>query len=124
MNPDMSTLVALLLQAVYEIGHPNSSVHALTTVGAALSLASAFRLLHMDEEHAEKPNRWMEKPKDWIEEEGRRRVFLMVLSLSRWMATIQQRELGFPVKKEIMAMLPVSDEEWFAAVGDLLSTKL
>ena len=116
INPTMSTLAALLLQAVYEIGHPNTSVHSLTTVGAALSLASAFRLLHMDEEHPEKPNRWMDAPRDWIEEEGRRRTFLMVLSFARWMATIEQRELGFPVMKEIMVVLPVSDEEWFAGV--------
>jgi Fungal specific transcription factor domain len=116
MNPDMSSLVALLLQAVYEIGRPNTSVHSVTTVGAALALASSFRLLWMDEEHGDKQNHWLEKSKDWVEEEGRRRAFLMVLSISRWSATIQQRELGFPVKNEISVLLPVSDEIWFAGV--------
>ncbi|KIX95169.1 uncharacterized protein Z520_09085 [Fonsecaea multimorphosa CBS 102226] len=116
INPDMSTLTALILQAIYEIGMPNSSVHALTTVGSALSLASAFRLLRMEEqdEGESKPNPWMVRPVDWVEEEGRRRAFLMVLSLSRWMATIQDREMGFPVKREINVMLPISDEIWFA----------
>lgn len=116
MNPDMSTLVALLLQAVFEIGRPNTSVHSVTTVGAALALASSFRLLRMDDEHADKRNQWLERPKNWIEEEGRRRVLLMVLSISRWSSTIQQRELGFPVKKEISVFLPVSDQVWFSAV--------
>ncbi|KAH8819245.1 fungal-specific transcription factor domain-containing protein [Xylogone sp. PMI_703] len=114
MNPDISTLVALLLQAVYEIGHPNTSVHCVTTIGAALALASSFRLLRMDEEHADKRNQWIERPKNWIEEEGRRRAFLMVLSISRWGSTVQQRELGFPVKKEISVYLPISDQVWFA----------
>ncbi|KAJ9606688.1 hypothetical protein H2200_008696 [Cladophialophora chaetospira] len=116
INPDMSTLTALILQAIYEIGMPNSSVHALTTVGSALSLASAFKLLRMEEQEANdgKPNRWMDRPVDWVDEEGRRRAFLMVLSLSRWMATIQEREMGFPVKREITVMLPISDELWFA----------
>ncbi|KIW31301.1 uncharacterized protein PV07_02959 [Cladophialophora immunda] len=117
INPDMSTLTALILQAIYEIGMPNSSVHALTTVGSALSLASAFRLLRMEEQEegeSSRPNRWMDRPVDWVEEEGRRRAFLMVLSLSRWMATIQEREMGFPVKREITVMLPISDEVWFA----------
>ncbi|OAP54543.1 hypothetical protein AYL99_10991 [Fonsecaea erecta] len=116
INPDMSTLAALILQAIYEIGMPNSSVHALTTVGSALSLASAFRLLRMEEREdgESKPNRWMDPPVDWVEEEGRRRALLMVLSLSRWMATIQEREMGFPVKREITVMLPISDEAWFA----------
>ncbi|ETI22293.1 hypothetical protein G647_06366 [Cladophialophora carrionii CBS 160.54] len=116
INPDMSTLNALILQAIYEIGMPNSSVHAVTTVGSALSLASAFKLLRMeDQEDGEsKPNRWMDRPVDWIDEEGRRRAFLMVLSLSRWMALIQEREMGFPVKRDITVMLPISDEAWFA----------
>ena len=126
IDPDMSTLNALILQAIYEIGMPNSSVHALTTVGSCLSLASAFRLLRMEEQEEDesKPFRWMDRPVDWVEEEGRRRAFLMVLSLSRWMATIQEREMGFPVKREITISLPVSDETWFADVSSARSRSL
>ena len=74
ISPDISTLTALVLQAIYEIGMPNSSVHALMTVGSALSLASAFQLLRMEEneESESKSNRWLDRPIDWADEESRR----------------------------------------------------
>ena len=70
-----------------------------------------------EQEDESKPNQWMDRPVDWVDEEGRRRAFLMVLSLSRWMSAIQEREMGFPVKREITVMLPISDEAWFADVS-------
>jgi hypothetical protein len=116
LYPKMSTLIALVLQVVYEIGQPNTSLHALTTLGSALALVSAFHLIRMDEEPLRPATRWMQKPKDWVEEEGRRRVTLMVLCLTRWLAAIQEREFGIPLKCEIKLFLPVSDEVWFRGV--------
>jgi hypothetical protein len=116
LNPDMSTLIALLLLTVYEIGHPNTSLHAWTTLGSALSVVSAFHLLRMDDDQPHRSNRWLPEAKDWVEEEGRRRAALMAISLARWSSAIQGRDLGVVLASDIDLRLPVSDEIWFAAV--------
>lgn len=116
MRPDMSTLKALILQTIYEIGHPNTSVHSLTSLGSAIALSSAFQLIHIDDDYVKRPNRWIPQPKDWIEEEERRRVILMILCLARWSSTAEDKELGFPVQREISIFLPVRDEIWYSGV--------
>ena len=116
LTPTIHSLTALLLQAVYEIGHPNTSLNALSTLGSAIALVSAFRLMRLDEEPWRPSTKWLQKPKDWIEEEQRRRTALMTLSLSRWIAAIQGREFGIHAKSEIKLLLPVSDSDWFSGI--------
>jgi len=117
LNPDMSTLMATLFLAVYEIGLPNTSLHASTTIGSALSLVNAFCLLTIDDSRGYRPNRWAAAPLDWIEEESRRRTALMTISFARWLATIQGRDMGLLLSDRVGLKLPVSDEVWLAAVG-------
>ena len=123
-SPNMDTLVSLLLQFVYEIGFSNQSATAMTTAGSALFLSVSFRLAQMDAVgvHSEnmrtlkRQNRWIDAPADWVESEGRRRVFLMAFSAAKWLATIRSVEFGIPLKN-VRVRLPVSDEVWFAEVS-------
>ena len=108
----------MLFIAVYEIGHPNTSLHAWTTIGSALSLVSSFRLLSIDDCQGYQPNQWASAPRDWVEEEGRRRTALMTISLARWFAAIQGRDIGVLISDAVDLKLPVSDDVWFAAVGN------
>lgn len=116
LSPNIETLNALLLQAVYEIGGPNTSLCAVSTLGSALALTAAFRLMRIDEEPFQPSVRWLQETTDWVVQEGRRRTALMALSLSQWLATITEREFGIAAASEVKLALPVSDEVWFAMV--------
>ncbi|KAJ2981628.1 hypothetical protein NQ176_g1910 [Zarea fungicola] len=114
LSPNMDTLIAMIMLAIYEIGQPSAALNASTTLGSALALVSAFQLVHLDDKQSPSSCQWLSKPKNWIVEEGRRRVVLMVLSLSRWVSTITGREFGLPTRTAVKLSLPVSNAVWVA----------
>lgn len=117
LSPNMDTLIAMIMLAIYEIGQPSAALNASTTLGSALALVSAFQLVHLDDKQSPSSCQWLSKPKNWIVEEGRRRVVLMVLSLSRWVSTITGREFGLPTRTAVKLSLPVSNAVWVAVVS-------
>lgn len=114
--PNLETIHSLLLQVVYEIGHPNTALTAVNTLGSAIALTNAFLLMKIDEEPFRPSVRWLQKPTSWVVEEGRRRTALMTFALDQWLSTITERTSGMPSVTYIKLLLPVRDDVWFAMV--------
>ncbi|RSL53219.1 hypothetical protein CEP54_010505 [Fusarium duplospermum] len=114
-TPSMNTLIAMTLLAVYEIGQPYAALNALTTLSSALALMGAFQLDRMDQPDFSFTCLWLSKPKNWVVEEGRRRVAWMIICLARWAAALTGQNFGISTRLDIQMLLPVSNKAWNAA---------
>ncbi|RSL67354.1 hypothetical protein CEP53_003009 [Fusarium sp. AF-6] len=123
-TPSMNTLIAMTLLAVYEIGQPNAALNALTTLSSALALMGAFQLDRMDQPNFSFTCLWLSKPKNWVVEEGRRRVAWMIVCLARWAAAITGRDFGITTRLDIEMLLPVSGKVWNTADNERPHTGL
>ena len=115
--PSIETAQSLLMQVIYEIGYPNTALTAVSTLGAAITLVNAFRLMNIDTDTFRQPVQWVQKPANWVVEESYRRTALMTFALDQWLTTITERASGMAPISEVKLVLPVSDEIWFAMVG-------
>ncbi|CAH0057778.1 unnamed protein product [Clonostachys solani] len=113
----MNTVIAMALLAVYEIGQPSTAANVMTTLSSALALIGAFQLTRMDDPNFSTSAQWLSKPKNWVVEEGRRRVVWMIISLARWVAVVSARAPQALRRSDIQLLLPVSNNAWVSAVS-------
>ncbi|KAK7897436.1 hypothetical protein LTR67_005325 [Exophiala xenobiotica] len=115
-TPTLSYLQGCILLAFYH--HTNSpSSFGWMLSGVCMRLAYDLGINYVDEDLIERAT--IDRPQwssaeDWVEREEKRRAFWSVWELDAFPSTMSRRPYAIDVNK-IKALLPASDDHWFAA---------
>jgi Fungal specific transcription factor domain len=114
MRPhNISTLQALILLTTYEFLHANFG-HAWMNCGRAARMSVYFNLMRLDEPHLF-CKQTLNDPKDWIEQEERRRTLWAAFMLDRFASLGTGWAPSFN-EADITTFLPGPDDEYQAGV--------